>query len=237
MKLSNTCIKRPVFAIVLSLIIIMVGLSSYHYLELRFFPNFEAKSIEIQTTFSGASAQLIESAVTNPLESALSTIPGIKRMVSTSSRGQSDIKLELKPGQNVDEIANDVRNKVSAAQGDLPDSVKAPTIQVGWGSDSFLSLAVTDPNKPPKAIRDYLQRYVLNNLLQVPGMANIEIDGADKYAMRIELNPQAMASLSISTTDVEQALLNNNIEMPAGIINLTPPKGGGLVQRLKPHYG
>ena len=226
MKLSNVCIERPVLAIVLNLILVMLGLSCYFYLDVRFFPKFEPKSITVATRFPGASPALIETAITNPLESALSAVSGIDTMTSNSSRGSSSIKLKLQPNANIDEVANQVRNELSSAQSNLPDSVEPPTVNVGWNENEFMEIAFTDLNKTPEEIRDYLDRYVNNTFLQVPGIATMLIEGADPFAVRIQLDPEALAARRLSVNTLQTALQNSNIEMPAGRIksdNLTFP--------------
>lgn len=218
MKLSDVCIRRPVLAIVLNLILVMIGICCYFYLETRFFPKFEPKSIYVSTSFPGASADLVETAVTNPLEAALSTVSGVEIMTSQSYRGSSNITLKLQPAANIDQVANAIRNQISAAQGELPSSVNAPTVQVGWSQNEFMDIAFTDPNKTPLQIRDYIQRYVMNPVVQVPGIANAIVWGADKYAVRIQLDPQAMAARHININMIQSAIENSNIEMPAGRI-------------------
>lgn len=226
MKLSNACIERPVFAIVLNLILVMLGFSCYFYLDVRFFPKFEPKSITVTANFPGASPALVETALTNPLESALSAVSGIDTMTSQSNRGFSSIKLKLQPNANIDEVANQVRNELPSAQSNLPESIEPPTVDVGWNENEFMEIAFTDPNKTPEEIRDYLDRYINNTFLQVPGLANILTEGADPFAVRIELDPEALAARRLSVNTIQTALQNNNIEMPAGRIksnNLTFP--------------
>ena len=218
MFLSDICIKRPVFAIVLNLALIMFGLMGYNNVETRFFPNLNPHVVFINASFGGASAKLVESSITDPIENALSTVPGIKRMTSKSSRGASSIKMELQPTADLNQTLAEIRNDLSSAGKQLPDSIEPPTMQVGWNESSFISLGFTDLTKSPLAIRDYIQHYVVNTLLEVPGMGNTLIDGADPYAMRIKLNPAKMAARGISVDDVQNAITSSNLEMPAGMI-------------------
>jgi hydrophobe/amphiphile efflux-1 (HAE1) family protein len=219
MKLSDICIKRPVFATVLSLIIVLIGLSGYHYLNTRYFPLFTAKHITVTSSFPSASAKLVETEVTDPLESALSTVPGIERMTSKSVRGSSTINLKVKAGEDIDEIINDVRNQVSSTQSLLPTEVKAPTVRLASDNNQFMILTLTDPRKSPQALRDYARRYLINQIMEVPGMATVSINGASPYAMRIEVDPIAMASRNLSITKLAWAISNNNQEDPDGVIN------------------
>lgn len=217
-QLTQTCIRRPVFAIVINLILMVIGFSSYYYLNIRFFPQFQTHHINIEASYAGANAKLVERTITDPIESALSTIPGIDKMTSSSSRGNSIVTLKLQNTADLDQVTNDVRNSLSRARAKLPDAVDPPTVNVGHNNNSFLRLAVTDSQRTPTQIRDYLKRFVTNDLMQAKGMANVDIQGASKQAVRIELNPQTMASYQLNVSQVIQALRANNIQMPAGQI-------------------
>lgn len=217
-KLTQTCIQRPVFAVVLNLILMVIGLSSYYYLNIRFFPQFKTHHINIEATFAGASAKLVERTVTDPLESALSGIPGIDKMTSASNRGSSSVTLQLQNTASLNRVTNAVRNSLSRAQSKFPDAVDPPTVEVGHNSNSFIHIAVSDSQRSPSQIRNYLKRFVKNELLQVPGMATVQIQGASKKAVRIQLNPQAMAGYHLNVDPIMTALRNNNVQRPAGQI-------------------
>lgn len=216
MKLTDACIRRPVFTIVLNLIIILLGICGYFYLQLRFFPIFQSQHIKISTSLAGASPSLIESAVINPIESALSNVSGIETMTSTSTRDAASIDLQLQPSADVDQVAEQVRNALSGVQDQLPTNTKAPVLQIGHNENDFMEVMFTDPTKSPAEIRDYLDHFVVNQLANVPGVADIELEGSDKYALRIQLDPAALAAHNISVNQVEQALQNANLSMPAG---------------------
>ncbi len=218
MNLSETCIKRPVFATVLSLILVVIGVMGFTYLNTRFFPKFQQHSIMITTNYTGASAKLVETSITTPLENALSGIEGIDVMESISAQGQSTITLKILQGFNAYELANKVRNKIAMAQYQLPSSVKPPMVQAGWGSMDLMDIAFTDQHKSLDDLRDYLERYVINRIQQIPGIADVAISGANKYAMRIWLNPQKIAALDLSIDDITTAISNSNVELPAGEI-------------------
>ena len=215
-QLTEICIRRPVFAIVINLILVLIGLSSYYYLNLRFFPQFKTHHINIEASFSGANAKLVENTVTNPIESALSTVAGVKQMTSTSSRGSSLVTLKLQNTADINQVTNAVRNSLSRAQAKLPDAVEPPTVKVGHSSSSFLHMAITDSKRTPSQIRDYFKRFVKNDLLQIPGMAKINIQGAHKQAVRIDLNPRKMAAYGLNVDPIIKALKSNNVQMPAG---------------------
>jgi hydrophobe/amphiphile efflux-1 (HAE1) family protein len=218
MNLSEICIKRPVLAIVLSLVLVVIGVMGYTYLDTRFFPKFEQNSINISTNYPGASAKLVESSVTTPLEEAISGVQGIDTIQSQSYQGASLISLTLKSKVDVYQTANQLRDKVELARSQLPSNLDAPQVQVGYGDMELMDVGFIDPNQSVYMIRDYLDRYVTNQVEQVPGVANVQTVGANPYAMRIWLDPQKMTTLGISVNDVEMAIKNSNVELPAGVI-------------------
>lgn len=218
MKLPEICINRPVFATVLSLILIAVGIVGFHYLNTRFMPKFQQKSIMVTTYYPGASAKLVETNITTPLEQHLTGIEGIDRIKSQSAQGMSTITIKLLPGYNVYQTSNQVRNKISLASSELPSTIKPPTVQVGWGTMDLLDIGFTAQHESVDALRDYLQRYVITRIQQVPGVADVEIDGANKYAMRIWVDPEKLAALQLSVSDISTAVTNSNLELPAGEI-------------------
>lgn len=217
-QLIKICIERPVLALVISLVLVLFGIMGYQYLDTRFFPDFQAKKIYITTEFPGASAKLVETDLTTPLESAISEVPGIDYIESQSDRGESDITITLLDSANVDEAANKVRAAVFGALNDLPDQIQTPQIQVGWTGSELMDISFTDKNMSLAQIRDYLNRFVVNQLREVPGIGQIQLQGSDPYAMRIWLNPEKMASSQISVNEVQTALTNSNVELPVGAV-------------------
>ncbi len=218
MKLSTLCIDRPVLATVLSLIIIVAGLMGFSHLNTRFFPKYEQKEIDITASYAGASAELMESSVTTPIEENISGVEGIDYIKSTSAQGSSFITVELQSGYDIDEVANKIRNRVAMTSGELPSSLKPPIVQAGHSGMDLIDIGFTDSHLSLDALRDYIHRYIENQLEQVPGIANVSIQGANQYAMRIWLDPQKMQARNISVDDINQAINSNNIELPAGKI-------------------
>lgn len=218
MKLCEFCIKRPVFSMVLSFILIIIGFTGLLNLSTRFVPNFQKNSIIITTNYPGASAQLIETDVTSPLEEDISSISGIDSIQSNSYPGTSKIRVTLSFGQPLYEIANQIRNMVSMAQADLPSAVQTPDVHVGYNDMDLMDVAFTSPNLSLQQLRDYLDRYVTTRIEQVPGVSQVYVVGANSYAIQINLNPKKMAALGISVNQVQAAIQNNNIELPAGQI-------------------
>lgn len=218
MNISETCIKRPVLAIVISLIMVLTGIMGYSYLQTRFFPKFEASNLMIMTSYPGASAKLVETSITTPLEEAISGVEGIDDMYSTSSQGGSSITIDLQDGFDADVVANKIRNRISENSDKLPTLRSPPMVQVGWGDMDLLDIGVTSSNQSPLQIRDYLERYVINRIEQLPDIASVEVDGANKYAMRIALNPRKLHAYRLSVEDIQNAITNSNVQLPAGEI-------------------
>lgn len=216
MHISELCIKRPVLATVMSLILIVFGLLGYSHLETRYFPDVNSYTIDITTPYAGASAKLIEATVNTPLEQALGGIGGIDTMTSVANQGMGTVTLTFKPNVNFDEKANDVRDKVAETRPLLPAGVDAPKITVGADTDMLLDIAFTNSNMTTLQIRDYVDRYIRDTIQQIPGVGTVTLDGASNYAMRVWLDPEKMAARGITVTDVKNALNNNNIQLPAG---------------------
>lgn len=218
MNLSEICIKRPVLAIVLSLVLVVIGVMGYTYLDTRFFPQFEQNTLIITTNYPGASSELVESSITTPLEQAVSGIQGIKTIRSQSYQGVSSITITLTSKMNVDKVANQIRDKVELARSQLPSNLDAPQVEVGREDMELMDVGFVDPKQNVNMLRDYLQRYVINQIQQIPGIASVYVVGANPYAMRIWVDPQKMAARGLSVDTVETAIKNSNIELPAGEI-------------------
>lgn len=221
MKITDVCIERPVLSVVLSLILILCGIISFYYLNTRFFPNTNAPVIYVSTTLPGASAKMVETNITTPLESEFGTLPSIDYMTSKSTQGSSQITIRFIFGTDVNEMANKVRAAISAKMSELPVNTDPPTVYVGWGSDELMDVAFMDPHRSIQDIRDYLDHFVLSPIQEVAGVSEADIFGANQYAMRIWLNPKKMAALGISVDDVEKVLTDSNVQMPAGEIKST----------------
>ena len=218
MKLPTFCIQRPVFATVLSLILMMIGVMGFQHLHTRFLPKFAVNQIFITTSYPGASASLVETAITTPIEKEISGVEGVDYVTSDSSQGVSFIKAILKPGVNLYDVTNKIRNRAAIAVYYLPSTVQAPIVKVGHDEMDLMDVAFSIQGEKLKSLRDYLDHYVITPLSQLPGIANIEVYGANKYAMRITLHPNAMAARHITINDIQSAISNNNLQLPAGYI-------------------
>lgn len=220
MTFTDIFIRRPVFASVLSLLIVLVGLQSFHTLTIRQYPNIQPSVISITTTYPGANAQLMESFITTPIENALGGINGIDFTDSSSTQGTSSISVQFKLGYDLNTAIADVTNAVSSAQSTLPAGINTPIIAKSDPSARpivFLGFNSAHGAFTSAGVVDYLMRVVKPQLESLPGVASAEIYGAG-YAMRIWLDPQRMAAQNITGTDLSQALNNNNVQSAPGLI-------------------
>src|SRR3990167_7727705 len=216
MKLPLFCIQRPVFATVLSLILIIIGIMGYQNLETRFLQQFTSNRVLISTIYTGASAHLVETTVTTPLEKAISGIDGIEYMFSSSSQGSSAITAILDPGVNVYNVTSKIRNQIAMAASTLPNTIQAPVVQTGYNGMDLMDIGFTIQGESLSQLRDYLDRFVINRIQEQSGIATVNILGANKYAMRITLQPTEMAARQINVTEIDQAIRDSNLQLPAG---------------------
>lgn len=220
MSLSSTSIKRPVLAIVMSIIIVTFGLIGYKYLGVREFPSIDPPIITVRTSYTGAAAEVIESQITEPLEKGLNGIEGIRSISSSSSQGTSQITVEFNLDANLESAANDVRDKVSQAVRQLPQDIDAlPTVtKSDANSDAILSLTLQSDSKNQLQVSDYAENVIAERLQTIPGVSTVQIWGQKKYAMRIWMDPAKLASFKLTPLDIKQALDRENVEVPSGKI-------------------
>ncbi|MFN5794748.1 MAG: efflux RND transporter permease subunit [Bacteroidota bacterium] len=220
MSLSSLSIKRPVLAVVMSIIIVLFGLIGYTYLGVREFPSIDPPVITVKTSYTGANADIIESQVTEPLEKALNGIEGIRSISSSSNQGNSQITVEFNLDANLEAAANDVRDKVAQSIRQLPQDIDGlPTVtKSDANSDAILSLTLQSNTKNQLQISDYAENVIAERLQTIPGVSTIQIWGQKKYAMRIWMDPVKLSSYSLTPLDVKQALDKENVELPAGKI-------------------
>lgn len=219
MVLSDLSIKRPVLATVMSLIILLVGLISYDRLAVREYPKIDEPVVNVSTSYPGASAEIIESQITQPLEESLAGIEGIELMTSTSRSESSQITIKFSLNRNPDEVANDVRDRVSRVRGRLPDEIDEPVIsKVEADAQPTIYLAFSSDKHSPLEITDYADRYVKDKLQNINGVANVRILGERQQAMRIWIDRSRLAAFALTSQDIEAALRQQNIEVPSGRI-------------------
>lgn len=218
MSLSTLSIKRPVLTIVMNLMIILFGIIGYTYLGVREFPSIDPAQITVQTNYTGANADIIESQITEPLEKAINSIDGIRNISSTSAQGTSVISIEFNLGKNLEEAANDVRDKVSQAVRNLPQDLTAPPVvsKADADSDPILTMTMKSENKNVLELTDYAENVILQRLQTIPGVSSVRIWGERKYAMRLWIDPIKLSAYGCTAADVLTALNKQNVELPSG---------------------
>jgi len=219
MNLFELCIRRPVLATVLSLIILLVGLISYTRLSVREYPRIDEPVVSVTTLYRGASAEVVESQVTKPLEDSLAGIEGVEIMTSQSRSERSQINVRFTLKRDPDSAAADVRDKVARARGKLPDTIDEPIIaKVEADSQPIIYIAVDAGTKTALEASDYVKRYVQPRLSVLPGAADVRIFGDRQVSMRINLDRTRLAGYRLTVQDVEDAIRRQNAEIPAGRI-------------------
>lgn len=218
MSLSTLSIKRPVLTIVMNLAIVLFGIIGYTYLGVREFPSIDPAQISVRTNYSGANSDIIESQITEPLEKAINSIDGIRNITSSSNQGSSNINIEFNLDKNLEEAANDVRDKVSQAIRSLPQDIDAPPVvsKADANSDAIITMTIQSDNKNVIELSDYAENVVAQRLQTIPGVSSVQIWGQRKYAMRLWIDPSKLASYGLTTSDVRNALNAQNVELPSG---------------------
>lgn len=217
MKISEISIKRPVFATVMSLTIILFGIVAYTRLPVREYPNIDPPIVSVGTFYRGANANVMETEITDVLEEQLATIEGIRTMTSSSAEQSSNITIEFELGRNVEEAANDVRDKVSRTLGSLPSEAEAPVVsKVDANAQAIIWIALSSDRHNTLELSEVADRVIKEKLLRLPGVGAVIIGGERRYAMRVWLDPQLMAAHGLTTQDVENAIRASNSEIPGG---------------------
>ncbi|MFN7043978.1 MAG: efflux RND transporter permease subunit [Flavobacterium sp.] len=218
MSLSTLSIKRPVFTIVINLLIILFGILGFSYLGVREFPSIDPAVINVRTNYTGANAEIIESQITEPLEKAINSIDGIRNITSSSNQGSSNITVEFKLEKNLEEAANDVRDKVSQAVRSLPQDIDAPPVvsKADADSDAIISMTVQSNAKNALELSDYAENVIAERLQTIPGVSSVQIWGQKRYSMRIWMDPIKLNSYGITVAEVRNALDKQNVELPSG---------------------
>lgn len=217
MMLSDLAVRRPVFAAVSAIVLCVIGAAAFFFLPVRELPDVDPPIVSVSTSYAGASAEVIESRITEPIEQQIAGIQGVERISSSSRDGRSNVSIEFSLDRNIDDAANDVRDRVSRVVGRLPDQAQPPEVAKA-DSDSqpimILFLRSTAMNR--LELTDYADRYLIDRLATVPGVAQAQIFGEQRYAMRIWLDAGALAARGLTVSDVESALTAQNVELPAG---------------------
>ncbi len=219
MQLPELCIKRPVFATVMSLMIVLLGAIAFQRLSVREYPKIDTPVVSVRTVFKGASAQVMESQITQPLEDSISGIEGVRTVKSVSREEVSQITVEFLIERNVDAAANDVRDRVARVRSLLPEAADESVVsKIEADAQAIIWLAFSSEAHSTLELSDYADRYVADRLKTLPGVASVILGGGRRYAMRLWLDRDRLAAFSLTPQDVEGALRRQNVEIPSGRI-------------------
>ncbi len=219
MQLAEISIRRPVFATVLSLLIVLIGAVSFQRLAVREYPKIDEPVVTVSVRYPGASAEVIESQVSKPLEDSIAGIDGVDVLTSISRADQSQISVRFRLEKDADAAAAEVRDRTSRVRNKLPQSIEEPVIaKVEADAFPVIWLAFTSDSLTRLQINDLVNRIVKPRLQTVTGVADVRIFGERKYAMRVWLDPRKMAAYRLTTQDIEDAIRRSNLEVPAGRI-------------------
>ncbi|KUJ71332.1 efflux RND transporter permease subunit [Thiomicrospira sp. WB1] len=219
MWLSDTAVKRPVLAGVVSLLLFAVGLISYERMSLREYPDVEPPIVNIETNYTGASAAVVEDRITKLLEDRIAGVSGIQYISSTSKDGRSDITVEFDIDRDIDAAANDLRDRVSRALDNLPEEADPPEVEKREGDDSpimWFNLASDDKTIPE--LTDYAERYIVDRFSVLNGVARVRVGGGQSFALRVWLDPNKLAMYDLTPSDIEARIRESNVELPVGAI-------------------
>lgn len=220
MSLSSLSLKRPVFAMVMSIVIVLFGVIGYTFLGVREYPAIDPPVISVRTSYTGANPEIIESQITEPIEKTLNSIEGIRTISSNSALGVSNITVEFNLDTDLERAANDVRDKVSQAQRQLPQDIDAPPVvtKADANSDPIIFMPVQSTTRNPMQLSDYAENVLQERLQTIPGVSQVSIFGLKRYAMRMWLDPAKLAAYRITVQDIQAALTAQNVELPGGKI-------------------
>lgn len=219
MILSDTSIQRPVFASVISLVLVVFGVISFDRLSLRQYPDIDPPVVSVDTVYPGAAASVVETRITERIENRIAGIEGIQQISSVSEDGRSRITIEFSTDRDIDAAANDVRDRVSRIVDNLPVEAEPPEIEKADSDDDviiWLNFAGEGMSVPE--LSDYARRYLVDRFSILEGVARVRVGGGQTYALRIWLNPDDLAARGLTVSDVETALQKENLELPTGSI-------------------
>ncbi len=222
MFISDIFIKRPVFATVITLLLVTFGIVSFTRLSLREYPDIDPPVVSISVDYPGASAAIVESRITQVIENRISGVSGINFIESSSEDGRSRVTLEFNVGVDIDAATNDVRDKISGVLDNLPEEADPPEVQKQDSSDDVIIwLSLTSPEKTIPDLTDYAERYLIDQFSIIDGVSQVRVSGSQTYAMRIWLDRNALTARGLTVSDIEAVLRSENVELPAGSIEST----------------
>ncbi len=220
MTLSDFALKRPVASIVMSLAIVLFGYVGFSFLGVRLYPAIDPPTISVQTNYTGANADIVESQITEPLEKSINGIEGVRSISSSSSTGSSNILVEFNVGADLEKAANDVRDKTSQASRNLPQDIDAPPIvtKADANGDPIITLAIQSTKLNALELSDYCENILQEKFQTIPGVSSVGLFGQKRPAMRLWLNPDKMAAYNVTASDINTILQKENVELPGGKI-------------------
>ena len=217
MRIAEVSIRRPVFATVISLMLIIFGMVCLQRLSVREYPDITRPVVSISTSYRGASAAVIENKITQVIEDRIAGIEGIEKITSSSVDERSNINVEFSVDRDVDSAANDIRDRVSRVANALPDEADSPEIaKSDSGADPVMVLNLNADNMSALELTDYAERFVVDQLSTAPGVSRVAVGGGRRYAMRIWLDRAALAARQLTVADIESVLRRENVQLPAG---------------------
>ncbi|NVK25657.1 MAG: efflux RND transporter permease subunit [Gammaproteobacteria bacterium] len=222
MLLSDISVKRPVFATVVNLLLVTFGIVAFTMLSLRQYPDIDPPIVSVSTSYPGASAEIVESKITQLLEDRISGIEGIKSINSSSSNGRSRITIEFNTTRDIDSASNDVRERVSRALNNLPEQALPPEVfKANDDEDVIAWFVMSSESMNTLELTDYARRYIVDRFAVVDGVARVRLGGQRDYSMKVWLDRDAMAARNITVADIENTLRRENVELPAGEVKST----------------
>ncbi|MDO8368356.1 MAG: efflux RND transporter permease subunit [Saprospiraceae bacterium] len=218
MSLPDFSLRRPVFATVMSILIVFFGVVGYTFLGVREYPAIDPPNITVRTNYTGANAEVIESQVTEPLERAINGIAGIRTISSSSALGNSNITVEFDLSIDLEQAANDVRDKVSQAQRNLPQDIDAPPVvtKADASGDPILFVPIQSSTRSIMELSDYAENVIREKIQTIPGVSAVNVYGSKLPSMRLWMDPAKMTAFGITAQDVLSALDRENVELPGG---------------------
>ena len=204
MMLSDVSVRRPVFAAVAAIVLCVIGAAAFFFLPVRELPDVDPPIVSVNTSYAGASAEVIESRITEPIEQQIAGIQGVERINSTSRDGRSNVNIEFSLDRNIDDAANDVRDRVSRVVGRLPDQADPPEVaKADSDSQPIMIVFLRSTTRNRLQLTDYADRYLVDRLATVPGVAQVNNFGEQRYAMRIWLDPYKLSGFNLIPEELD----------------------------------
>ncbi len=218
MNISDISLNRPVLATVMSILIVLFGAVGYTFLGVREYPAIDPPVITVRTSYTGANAEVIESQVTEPIEKALNGVAGIRTISSQSASGSSIVTVEFDLNSDLEQAANDVRDKVGQSVRNLPQDIDAPPVvsKADASGDPIIFMPIQSSTRSILELSDYVENNVLEKIQTIPGVSAVNIFGQKRPAMRLWMDPNKMVIYKLTAADVIAALNRENVELPGG---------------------